>query len=129
MEIYEGANGYESGSLWFNHRGVRIYPKFELQTTVRIGRLNSVKTETDGFTMIFTQTKNPALSPGNGNLGYDSIVNALVIEVDLLMNRELNDMFLYSISLHKCYNIVCAAKEGSNTIQAKSPIVTIYFYI
>jgi hypothetical protein len=119
----------QEGSLWYASRALRIYPKFELQTTVRIpddGCWDPFWSwAMDGFTIVFTQTRPPYTSGSGGYLGYNNIYNALVIEVDLSYNSEFGDLSSNSLSLHRCYARNCSPHEGSNTIQRQLPIVNL----
>ena len=115
-----------TGGLWYMSRALRIYPKFELQTTVRIpsdGCKDPNSWSFDGFTMILTQTKPPFCSSGGGWIGYNNLYNALVIEVDLWYNSENGDLSSNSLSLHRCYGKSCTSVEGPDTFQRNLPIV------
>ena len=113
------------GGLWYKG-AFKIFPKFELQTQIRIpidGCKDLNSWSFDGFTMILTQTKPPYASGGGGYIGYNNIYNALVIEVDLVYNEEYGDSQANSLSLHRCYGINCSPVEGPNTVQRNLPIV------
>jgi hypothetical protein len=116
-----------SGALWFN-RKIRVAPRFEAKIyyTINDGGCNDPGSWAfDGVTAMISKTTDYLLGSG-GSMGYDSMYDAIVTEIDLYDNPEIGDLSDNALSVHKCFRQNCLPNEGTNTVQRELPYVNFF---